>query len=223
MATPYAVPAVADRADAREPPKLSVLRVVAMAGLLLAACSLALDLTSDDFSAVRFVLLEWISVPYIVAGLLAWWRRPDSHLGVLMIAGGFATGLSVLELAPFAALHTVGLIFDIVLAVLFLHVYLAFPHGRLRSGSSEDSLLRGTWRRSVCNSPRWRLAASGLTICWRSPRRRAQRKLSNGFSFFRSARSVWPASPSWRRGGDMPAGRFVDRWHCWSTRLPWVS
>ena len=86
MATPYAVPVVV-----REPPSLLVLRAIALAGLVTAACSLALALTNDGVSGVQVALLEWISIPYIVAGLIAWWRRPDSRLGVLMIAGGFAT------------------------------------------------------------------------------------------------------------------------------------
>src|SRR5438128_9170040 len=133
MATSYAVPAVGAAAGARAPPKLSVLRSIAIAGLLTGACSLAFALTNDDVSGVQVVLLEWISIPYIAAGLVAWWRRPDSRLGVLMIAGGFATGISGLAFAGFAVPHTIGVVFDVLPAVIFLHVYLAFPEGRLRS------------------------------------------------------------------------------------------
>src|SRR6266705_4733246 len=133
MAFSYPVPAVAGRAGARAQPKLSVLRSVAIAGLLTAACSLALALTNDGVSGVQVALLEWISIPYIAAGLVAWWRRPDSRLGVLMIVGGFATAISGLAFAEFAVPHTIGVIFDVLPAVIFLHVYLAFPGGRLRS------------------------------------------------------------------------------------------
>ena len=48
-------------------------------------------LTNDGVTGVQVALLEWISIPYIAAGLVAWWRRPDSRLGLLMIVGGFAT------------------------------------------------------------------------------------------------------------------------------------
>ena len=95
MATSYAVPAVGAAAGARTPPKLSVLRSIAIAGLLTGACSLAFALTNDGVSGVQVALLEWISIPYIAAGLVAWWRRPDSGLGVLMVVGGFADGVSV--------------------------------------------------------------------------------------------------------------------------------
>ena len=139
MATPYAVPVVV-----REPPRLRVLRTIAVAGLVTAACSLALALTNDGVSGVQVALLEWISIPYIFAGLIAWWRRPDSRLGVLMIAGGFATVLSALAFARYALPHTVGVIFDVLPAVIFLHVYLAFP-----SGTAEVALRARTRRGGV--------------------------------------------------------------------------
>ena len=58
MAIPYAVPLAADRASAREPPRPLTLRTIATAGLVIAACSLALALTNDDVSGVQVVLLE---------------------------------------------------------------------------------------------------------------------------------------------------------------------
>jgi signal transduction histidine kinase len=130
VATHHAVTVVTDPAGA---PKLSVLRAIALVGVLTTACSVALALANADADGVQIVLLEWISVPYIAAGLVAWWRRPESRLGVLMIAGGFATGLAALELARFAVPHTIGVVFDVLPVVVFLHVYLAFPDGRLTS------------------------------------------------------------------------------------------
>jgi signal transduction histidine kinase len=50
-----------------------------------------------------------------------------------MIAGGFASGLSALQFAETGVLYTLGAVFDILPAALFLHVYLAFPDGRLQS------------------------------------------------------------------------------------------
>src|SRR5437773_12396975 len=84
-ATAYASPAIADPVAARAPPRPLVVRAIAIAGLLTAAGSLALALTNDGVSGIQVALLEWISIPYIAAGLVAWWRRPDSRLGVLMV------------------------------------------------------------------------------------------------------------------------------------------
>src|SRR5436190_15777934 len=159
MATSYAVPAVGAAAGARAPPKLSVLRSIAIAGLLTGACSLAFALTNDGVSGVQVALLEWISIPYIAAGLVAWWRRPDSGLGVLMVAGGFAAGISGLAFAEFAVPHTVGVIFDVLPAVIFLHVYLAFPEGRLRSPFERALVAAGYAAASGSSSSRCFLAA----------------------------------------------------------------
>jgi hypothetical protein len=106
---------------------------IALVGCAAPARSVAIALTSDDVDPVRAALLDWITVPYILAGLIAWWRRPDSRLGLLMIAGGFASGLSALQLRQVDSLYTVGAAFDILPAAVFLHVFLAFPEGRLRS------------------------------------------------------------------------------------------
>lgn len=148
MATPYAVPVVAEIAGARDPPRALVFRAVALAGTVTAVGSLALGLTNEGVSGVQVALLEWISLPYIAAGLVAWWRRPSSRLGVLMVAGGFATGLSALAFARYAGPHTFGVIFDVLPVVLFLHVYLAFPDGRLRS-SLERVLVATGWMAAI--------------------------------------------------------------------------
>lgn len=83
---------------------------------------------------VHLALLEWISVPYIVAGLIAWWRRPGSRLGALMVVSGIAISLGGLSTASSEPQYTIGAILDIVPAAIFLYVYLAFPDGRLKSG-----------------------------------------------------------------------------------------
>src|SRR5438034_6151948 len=114
------------------PPKPYVVGIAA-AGLIAPAYSVTLALRVSHVSEVQLGLLEWISVPYILVGLIAWFRRPDSRLGVLMIAGGFAMGLSTLQFEHQNHLFTLGTVFDILPAALFLHVFLAFPDGRLRS------------------------------------------------------------------------------------------
>ena len=98
-----------------------------------AAASVALALAAGHPDALQVFLLEWVGVPYIVAGVIAWWCRPQSGLGPLMVAGGLASALSGWQLADSAGAYTVGAAFDIVPAALFLHVCLAFPDGRLRS------------------------------------------------------------------------------------------
>jgi signal transduction histidine kinase len=117
---------------ARAPPR-GYLVALAAAGLIAPAYSVTLAVRVSHVSGIQLGLLEWISVPYVLVGLVAWFRRPESRLGILLIAGGFAMGLSTLQFEHQNHLFTLGTVFDILPAALFLHVFLAFPDGRLRS------------------------------------------------------------------------------------------
>ena len=112
------------------------------------ARSITVALTNDEVDLVSVALLDWITVPYILAGLVAWLRRPDSRLGPLMITGGFVSGLSALQLTHVEALFTIGALFDVLPAALFLHVVLAFPDGRLRS-SFERALVVAAYAAAI--------------------------------------------------------------------------
>jgi signal transduction histidine kinase len=119
---------------ARHPPTPAVLWALAVAGCLAAGASVALALTSDHIpqpAALQAALLDWVTLPYILAGLVAWWRRPDSRFGPLMVAAGFAMFVSSLQWTNVALPYTVGLAFDLVPVAIFMHVFLAFPTGRL--------------------------------------------------------------------------------------------
>jgi signal transduction histidine kinase len=133
VAVSAAGPFVTDPNTARAPPRPAVIVAIAVAGLAVAACFIAYGLTNDEIHEIQVALLAWVSLPYIAAGLVAWWRRPESRLGPLMVAGGFASGLSALQFAEHDLSFTVGRIFDVLPAAVFLHVYLAFPDGRLTS------------------------------------------------------------------------------------------
>jgi signal transduction histidine kinase len=132
MATAVAI-APPGRTGAVRHPNPWLLGAFALVGCAAPVRSIVLALTSDDVDLVQVVLLDWITVPFILAGLVAWVRRPESRLGLLMIGGGFAAGLSALQLTHVDALYTIGAVFDVLPAALFLHVFLAFPDGRLRS------------------------------------------------------------------------------------------
>ena len=116
----------------RAPPR-QVLWVIAILGLAGGGASFALALTSDHVRepALQAALMNWVALPYVLGGLLAWWRRPDSRFGVLMVLAGFTIFLSNLAWTNVAFLHTFGQAFDLVPAALFLHLFLAYPSGRL--------------------------------------------------------------------------------------------
>jgi signal transduction histidine kinase len=104
--------------------------------------SFRLALTSDHLSqpVLQAVLFNWITLSYVLSGVLAEWRRPASRLGPLMIGAGFGAGLSNLAWSNEPVLYTVGQAFDLLPVVVFLHVFLAFPTGRL-GGRLERALV----------------------------------------------------------------------------------
>jgi signal transduction histidine kinase len=125
------------RERARRAPTLALLWALAVAGFMAAGASVALALTSDHVpqpAGLQAALLDWIMLPYILGGLVAWRRRPDSRFGPLMVAAGFAMFVSSLQWTSAALPYTVGLAFDLVPAAIFIHVFLAFPSGRLARG-----------------------------------------------------------------------------------------
>ena len=114
-------------------PAPAVLCALAAAGCVAVAVSVALALNSDHVAepGLQAALLDWVTLAYIFGGLVAWWRRPDSRFGVLMVAAGFAMFVSGLQWTSAALPYSVGLAFDLLPPALFIHVFLAFPSGRL--------------------------------------------------------------------------------------------
>jgi signal transduction histidine kinase len=119
-------------------PTPAVLGLIALAGFAAAGCSLVLALTNDVIGRdvgeplVIALLSVWVTLSYVLCGLLAWWHRPASRFGPLMIAAGFANFLSSLAWATNDFVFTFGQALDLLPPVLFLHVFLAFPSGRLQ-------------------------------------------------------------------------------------------
>ena len=131
---------MADAVPAAEPPGSDLrtphawaLWAIAVAGLGIIAGTLVLTLASDQLGTqgLRSLLVGWIVIPYVVGGILAWWRRPTSRLGPLMLATGFATALAPLQWVEQPTVYSIGHLFDMLPAALFLHVFLAFPTGKL--------------------------------------------------------------------------------------------
>ena len=110
-----------------------------------AGCTTLLTLTSDHIPepGVHAALQVWGLLGFVLAGVVAWWRRPESRFGLLMVSAGGVWFLSSLSSANVAVPFTLGIAFDLVPAVVFLHVFLAFPSGRLEHWSERALLLVG--------------------------------------------------------------------------------
>jgi signal transduction histidine kinase len=114
-------------------PRAAVLWSIAALGLTAGSLSFALALTSDHVNepALQATLMDWVTLPYIFGGLIAWWRRPESRFGILMVLAGFTMFASNLAWTNIAVLHSVGQTCDLLPAAILLHLFLAYPTGRL--------------------------------------------------------------------------------------------
>src|SRR3712207_20873 len=113
MATIAAPGAGVDTAVAR-PPRAALLWAVAVAGAAAAATSLALALTHPEIGVelgeplVVALLNDFITVSYVLCGLVAWSRRPGSRFGPLMLAAGFVNFLTSLSWSTWPLTYTLG-------------------------------------------------------------------------------------------------------------------
>jgi signal transduction histidine kinase len=105
---------------------------VSAIGIMIGVLVLGVASARLEPSALRISFVAWIVVPYVLSGVVAWWRRPASRLGPLMLLTGFFMGLTPMQWSSQPLVHSVGNFFDMLPAALFLHVFLAFPSGRVR-------------------------------------------------------------------------------------------
>ncbi len=126
-------------------PAPALLIALGFAACTAAAITMTIALTSEErgTAAVHGSLMAWITLTYVFAGLVAWTRRPASRFGPLMIVAGFVSFCASLSSSTAAVPFTIGLACDLVPAILFLHVFLAFPDGRLQRGLERDLVLAG--------------------------------------------------------------------------------
>lgn len=107
-----------------------------LGGLQLAVAAAIIPerfLTVAAFTAVFFI--------WTAAGIIAWWRRPLSGTGGLLLSGAlavFIAGAGNLGLPVFTELSTIFATYVLAVTVHLLH---AFPSGRLRGRLSEVTVV----------------------------------------------------------------------------------
>lgn len=82
------------------------------------------------------LLLPLVGEIYVVAGAIAWARRPSNHMGALLVLGGITWLLAALANTGFVALVAIGMVFATAPLAVIVHMLLAFPSGRLRDRTS---------------------------------------------------------------------------------------
>jgi signal transduction histidine kinase len=106
---------------------------VAFAGVIAAAAATALVSASDHIpmpgASIAIGLV--ITASFIGTGLYAWWRRPGNRFGALMTAVGFTFLLGSLTASDESGVFTIGVILSSLYFVVFAHMVLGYPEGRL--------------------------------------------------------------------------------------------
>jgi len=129
----------------RAAPKPALLWTLSVAAVASCAVTAVLAALNEQLyqPALRVLLVWWITLPYIFAGIVAWRRRPDSSFGPLMILAGFTTQLSILQWTSQPVLNTVGQLCDLLVAAVWLHMFLAYPSGRLAGWAERLTVIIG--------------------------------------------------------------------------------
>jgi len=135
-------------------PSVPILWAIALAGCAAGGASLVFALENDAIGTelgeplVIASIWSWTTLAYIFGGLFAWSRRPESRFGPLMVITGVVCFLVTLSWTTTDVSYTLGQTLDKLPAVLFLHVFLAFPSGRL-SGRFERVLVGSAYATAI--------------------------------------------------------------------------
>ncbi len=110
------------------------LAAIALAAVIAGGAASALIVSSDHTpspgAGIAIGLL--ISWSFVGTGLYAWWRRPASRFGALMTAVGFTYLLGALTASDDSWVFTIGVLLASLYFVVFAHMLLSYPDGRLQ-------------------------------------------------------------------------------------------
>jgi len=124
----------------RRPSRHQTLAIVlsGVVGVVFAAVMIELGWNADGHSLVgfqhsvlAFVVAAAIGIAFLTAGLAAWWHRPDSQVGMLMVAAGTLWYATDLQDTGSPVLYALGYWLTYLPPVIVGHLALVYPEGRL--------------------------------------------------------------------------------------------
>ncbi len=104
-------------------------------GLAFGVLDVALALTSnhDSNTAVSIALTLLLGWSFIVSGLIAWARRPDTRSGQLMVWVGFLWLANAFADSNWPDVFTTGMLVGALPLAGLVHLLITFPDGRMRT------------------------------------------------------------------------------------------
>jgi signal transduction histidine kinase len=105
-----------------------------IAGMAVCAVTVTLSLSGSDTSGRQLLVALGhaltVAVP-IAAGMYAWYARPQSRFGPLLVATGFGWSLATFAQSDGSFLYSLGRVSLWLVEPVVLYLILAFPSGRL--------------------------------------------------------------------------------------------
>jgi signal transduction histidine kinase len=115
---------------------------VSAGGFAFAGTTVAVDWYGGQNSVV-YLFSDAIGLSFLGAGVVAWWKRPDSLLGQLMVAGGTFWFAGNLQGSTNPVLIAVGFWLTYLPPCIGGHLILAYPHGRVRGRAERYGVAAG--------------------------------------------------------------------------------
>ena len=140
------------------------LTVLAIAACFLAGVEVVLFLHRPTGPIWVLLLFIAVAVEYVVAGLLAWARRPSNRTGPLLCLGGLTLLAAAMENLDVPGLVAVGLIVAAAPIGVMLHILLAFPRGRLDGRLALSLVAAGYVITVVLQAPRYLFSNSAAPL-----------------------------------------------------------
>ena len=145
--------------------------LIAAAALACGVVAPVMFAASDhlDAKAVWAVTGPLVGWSFIGTGLYAERRRPESHVGTLMVWFGFAWFLAVVGVANARAPYTLGLVTGGLWGGVFLQLVLTFPSGRISNVTDRRLVIAGYLTFTVASIPSMLFATPHVLGCDRCP------------------------------------------------------
>ncbi len=121
------------------------MRAVVLLALAAGAGVVVLVLASDhqDARVVWAIFGPAVGWSFVGTGLYASRQRPESRIGALMVALGFAWFLSTLGAANSPLVYTIAIAVGGLWGAVFLHLGVTFPSGRVESRLDRALVIAG--------------------------------------------------------------------------------
>lgn len=133
--------------------------VLGASGLLL-----VLLITEQNNPPWAYLLYSAASWSWLLAGVLAWWRRPSNGLGALLVLGGLTLVLGEASSSVIPAVAAVGAVFATAPLAVTVHLLHAFPSGRIRGRASRITVVAGYVVVFVLQFPLYAFAAAAAGL-----------------------------------------------------------